>query len=120
MSEEIEKNDKRFRMGKETDGAQETFRGSAEVRDPAYLAASVCTAVRFLLRTSQLPTYVGASARAGTLSVGAEAEGWQCKPSEGAGERVVQAAMCSELGRKKRKDLSGAIENGGTRRQKFS
>lgn len=107
-------------MGKETDGAQETFRGSAEVRGPAYLAASVCTAVRFLLRTSQLPTYVGASARAGTLSVGAEAEGWQCKPSEGAGERVVQAAMCSELGRKKRKDLSGAIENGGTRRQKFS
>lgn len=101
-------------MGKETDGAQETFRGSAEVRGPAYLAASVCTAVRFLLRTSQLPT------RAGTLSVGAEAEGWQCKPSEGAGERVVQAAMCSELGRKKRKDLSGAIENGGTRRQKFS
>ena len=71
-------------------------------------------------QTSQLPIYVGASVRAGTLSVGAEAEGWKCKPSEGAGERVVQSTMCSELSRKKRKDLSGAIDNGGTRRLKFS
>lgn len=64
-----------------------------------------------------------ASIRAGTWHVGAEADGWRCKQSEGVDERAVPSPMCSKLGRKERRRSEWgdrSEDNGGVKGLKFS